>query len=97
MRHSFKVMHDELHGKDQNIPVGGRWVGEKTWHESQKIRKLPDGSLEISFRVAGLDEIKRWSLSFAPKPPSWTPQTCRSRLEGIWAKPWLKMSLSERR
>jgi predicted DNA-binding transcriptional regulator YafY len=34
------------------------------WHESQKINKLPDSSLEITFRVAGLDEIKRWILSF---------------------------------
>jgi predicted DNA-binding transcriptional regulator YafY len=27
---------------------------------------LPDGSLEIAFRVAGLAEIKRWVLSFGP-------------------------------
>jgi hypothetical protein len=39
----------------------------KIWHESQKITKLPDGSLEITFRVAGLDEIKRWILSFGPE------------------------------
>ncbi len=42
-------------------------MGEKIWHESQKITKLPDGSLEITFRVAGLDEIKRWVLSFGPE------------------------------
>jgi len=44
--------------------MGPRWVSEKIWHESQKITKLPDGNLEITFRVAGLDEIKRWILSF---------------------------------
>jgi len=37
------------------------------WHESQKITKLPDGSMQITFRVAGLDEIKRWILSFGPE------------------------------
>ena len=37
------------------------------WHESQKITKLPDGSLEMAFLVAGLDEIKRWILSFGPE------------------------------
>ncbi len=65
MRHSFKVMHDELYTVRVRFSPGwARWVGEKIWHESQKINKLPDGSLEITFQVAGLDEIKRWILSF---------------------------------
>jgi predicted DNA-binding transcriptional regulator YafY len=64
MRHSFKVMHDELHMVKVRISPGwARWVGEKIWHESQKITKLRDGALEMTFRVAGLDEIKRWVLS----------------------------------
>ena len=68
MRHSFKVMHDELYTVKVRISPGwARWVGEKIWHESQKITKLPDVSLEITFRVAGLDEIKRWVLSFGPE------------------------------
>ncbi|MDH4266088.1 MAG: WYL domain-containing protein [Deltaproteobacteria bacterium] len=65
MRHSFKVMHDELYTVKVRIsPEWPRWVGEKVWHESQKITKLPNGGLEMTFRVAGLDEIKRWILSF---------------------------------
>jgi len=68
MRHSFKVMHDELYTVKVKISPGwARWVGEKIWHESQKITKLPNGSLEITFRVAGLDEIKRWILSLGPE------------------------------
>jgi len=68
MRHSFKVMHDELYKVKVRISPGwARWVGEKIWHESQKVSKLPDGSLEIIFRVAGLDEIKRLVLSFGPE------------------------------
>jgi predicted DNA-binding transcriptional regulator YafY len=68
MRHSFKVMHDELYSVKVRISPGwARWVGEKIWHESQKITKLADGSLEIIFRVAGLDEIKRWILSLGPE------------------------------
>jgi len=68
MRHSFKVMHDELCTVRVRIsPSWARWVGEKIWHESQKITKLPDGSLEMAFLVAGLDEIKRWILSFGPE------------------------------
>ena len=68
MRHSFKVMHDELHTVKIRISLAwARWVGEKIWHESQKITKLPDGGLQIAFRVAGLDEIKRWVMSFGPE------------------------------
>jgi predicted DNA-binding transcriptional regulator YafY len=68
MRHSFKVMHDELYTVKVKIsPEWARWVKEKIWHESQKITKLPDGCIEITFRVAGLDEIKRWILSLGPE------------------------------
>ena len=46
MRHSFKVMHDELYTVKVRISPGwARWVAEKIWHESQKITKLPNGSL----------------------------------------------------
>jgi len=56
MRHSFKVMHDELYTVKVRISPGwARWVGEKIWHESQKMTNLTNGSLEMTFRVAGLD------------------------------------------
>ncbi len=42
-------------------------MGEKIWHESQKAEKQPDGSLILTFQVAGLDEIKRWVLSLGPE------------------------------
>jgi predicted DNA-binding transcriptional regulator YafY len=68
MRNSFKVMHDELYAVRVRISPGwARWVSEKIWHESQKAKKNGDGSLELSFRVAGLDEIRRWVLSFGPE------------------------------
>ncbi|MDI6753347.1 MAG: WYL domain-containing protein [Thermodesulfobacteriota bacterium] len=67
MRHSFKVMHDELYTVKIRIsPAWARWVGERIWHESQKVAGLADGGLGIAFRVAGLDEIKRWILSIGP-------------------------------
>ncbi len=39
---------------------------EKIWHKSQKIKKNGDGSLDLTFQAAGLDEIKRWILSLGP-------------------------------
>jgi len=75
MRHSFKVMHDELYTVKVRISPGwARWVGEKIWHESQKVKRNGDGSLELAFRVAGLDEIKRWVLSFGPEAQVLEPE-----------------------
>ncbi len=63
LRHSFRVMKDELYTVKIRIsPAWSRYVGEKIWHESQQARKLADGSLEMTFRVAGLEEIKQWVL-----------------------------------
>lgn len=36
------------------------------WHPSEKRKVLANGDLELSFRVAGTDEIKRWIYSWMP-------------------------------
>jgi predicted DNA-binding transcriptional regulator YafY len=64
IRHSFKVMQDELYAVTVRIsPSWARYVSERIWHQSQRIQKLIDGGIEINFRVAGLDEIRQWVLS----------------------------------
>jgi hypothetical protein len=56
MRHSFKVMHDELYTVRVRISPGwARWVAEKIWHESQNITKLSDGGLHIWTREVKLN------------------------------------------
>lgn len=81
MKNSFKVMHDELYEVKVRIsPEWARWVGERIWHESQRSEKEPDGSLLLTFQVAGLDEIKRWILSFGPEAEVLGPEELRSRV-----------------
>jgi len=64
VRYSFKVMQDELYTVKILIsPSWSRYIGEKIWHESQTIQKMIDGSIQIAFRVAGLDEIAQWVMS----------------------------------
>ncbi len=41
-----------------------RWVREKQWHASQRLRPCKDGSLEVCFRLSHLGEVKRWVLSY---------------------------------
>lgn len=68
IRNSFKVMQDELYAVTIRIsPAWARYVGEKIWHESQRIQGLIDGGIEINFKVAGLDEIRQWVLSLGPE------------------------------
>ncbi len=81
MKHSFGVMHDDLYKVKVRIsPEWSRWVGEQIWHESQRSEKQPDGSLILSFQVAGLEEIKRWVLSLGPEAEALEPQALRQML-----------------
>lgn len=41
-----------------------RWIRERCWHTTQRIEELPDGGLLLRFRSGGLDEIKRWVMSY---------------------------------
>jgi predicted DNA-binding transcriptional regulator YafY len=41
-----------------------RWVREKRWHPTQRLRSCKDGGLEVSFRLTHLGEVKRWALSY---------------------------------
>lgn len=67
-RHSFKVMQDRVHRVKVRVSAGwARYVGEKVWHQSQEAEKLPDGSLLLTFEVAGLEEIRQWVLSLSPE------------------------------
>jgi predicted DNA-binding transcriptional regulator YafY len=78
IRHSFKVMQDELYSVTIRIsPAWARYIGEKIWHESQQIQKLIDGGIEISFKVAGLDEIRQWVLSLGPEAVVLEPSELR--------------------
>jgi predicted DNA-binding transcriptional regulator YafY len=38
----------------------------RKWHQSQKVRELKDGRIEVSFRVNGLKDIKPWIYRWIP-------------------------------
>lgn len=39
-------------------------IQERQWHPSQKVRKLKNGTLEMTLKLEGLPEIERWILSW---------------------------------
>lgn len=40
------------------------YVREKKWHESQQLRALKNGGIEMRLKLSSLHEIKRWVLSW---------------------------------
>jgi predicted DNA-binding transcriptional regulator YafY len=50
------------------------YIREKKWHESQQLRELKQGHLELRMRLSSLAEVERWVLNWAGhavvvKPP----------------------------
>jgi predicted DNA-binding transcriptional regulator YafY len=76
LRHSFGMFTEDLvRVKVRFHKSLTRYLLERRWHQSQKNKKLKDGSLEIAFEVAGTKEIKTWILGFGSlakvlEPPS---------------------------
>lgn len=86
-KHSFKVMRDELFTvKILFAPTCARYVGEKIWHESQQTKKISDGSLEITLRIGGLDEIKQWIMGFGPEAYVIEPERLKDMIRDDFKK-----------
>jgi hypothetical protein len=73
----------------QRISEGGK-EGEKIWHESQKSCKLSDGSLELTFRVAGLEEIKRWIMGLGSEAYVEEPKKLRDMIKADLKKAFIQ-------
>ncbi|HEY3762775.1 MAG TPA: WYL domain-containing protein [Verrucomicrobiae bacterium] len=45
-------------------PRAADYIREKKWHESQELRELKGGEVEMKLKLSGLIEIERWILSW---------------------------------
>jgi proteasome accessory factor B len=45
-------------------PQVADYIREKRWHDSQQLRELKDGSLELRLKLSSLAEVARWVLSW---------------------------------
>jgi len=41
------------------------YIREKKWHDSQQLRELKNGGVELSLKLSSLAEVERWVLSWA--------------------------------
>src|SRR5688572_20740449 len=60
-------------------------ICEREWHESQELRDLPDGRLELRLRLGALPEIERWVLTWGSDAEVVQPKELRDRLKATAA------------
>ncbi len=55
-------------------------VRDRHWHVPSNTTKLPNGALRLRLRLANLEEVERWILSFGPHATVVGPQALLDRL-----------------
>ena len=40
------------------------YIREKKWHDSQQLKELKNGGLELQLKLSSLSEVERWILSW---------------------------------
>ena len=55
-------------------------IREREWHESQQIRELPDGRVELKLRLGALPEVERWVLGWGAAAEIIGPRELRQRV-----------------
>jgi proteasome accessory factor B len=67
LRDSFGVQSGQGHFKVvlQFNELVADYIREKKWHESQALRELKDGGLELRMTLSSLAEVERWVLGWA--------------------------------
>jgi len=55
-------------------------VREREWHESQAMRDLPDGGLELTLRLGALAEVSRWILGWGDSAEVVAPLELRAQV-----------------
>lgn len=57
-----------------------RYIKERLWHESQQLEQHADGSCTLAFPTSGLDEVRRWILTFGPQAEVIEPRELREQI-----------------
>ena len=55
-------------------------IREREWHESQELRPLPDGGLELALRLGALEEVGPWILGWGADAEVLSPPELRAHL-----------------
>jgi proteasome accessory factor B len=64
-------------------PWAARLVSERLWHESQELRPLKGGGIELRLELAGLHEVERWILSWGEHAKVLAPKSLHRRIAAV--------------
>lgn len=79
MRSSFGVFRGEpVTVRLRFAPAVAGYVSEKTWHATQRIAERPDGGIDLSMEVAGIEEVMFWILSWGGQVEVLAPPSLRA-------------------
>ncbi len=62
-------------------PLKSRWIAGQIWHKDQKVKNLPDGSIELSFPVASFSEVTMEILKHGSGVEVIKPKALRDRIK----------------
>jgi predicted DNA-binding transcriptional regulator YafY len=57
-----------------------RYIRERLWHPSQRLRDLDDGRLEMTLHVSDTQEVRRWILGYGAQAEVVAPESMREAL-----------------
>ena len=82
---SFGVFSAPAGARPQRVRIrfdawAARLIGERVWHESQLLRPLAGGEVELAVELGSLEEIERWILSWGEHAEVLAPRRLRLRL-----------------
>ena len=81
MRASFGIFHGEpVRVRIWFAPEVVGYVREKTWHATQQIETLKDGSIIFEAEVAGTTEIKYWIMNWGSRAVVLSPESLHAEI-----------------
>jgi predicted DNA-binding transcriptional regulator YafY len=76
----------EYHVRLRFTGTAVRYVRERLWHPTQKLKPTPDGALVLEFTVSHLGEAQRMVLSWSPECEALDPPELRAAVAEALAK-----------
>jgi predicted DNA-binding transcriptional regulator YafY len=62
------------------------YIREKRWHESQELKELKDGGVELRMKLSSLSEVERWVLSWGGNATVMQPRELADSVKGAAKK-----------
>jgi proteasome accessory factor B len=81
-REAFGISHGEeaFEVRLRCSPKVASYMESRVWHPDQRMERLDDGSLDLSFTTHGWKELVRWVLSWQPDVQVLAPDRLRERV-----------------